>query len=125
MIIIVGAGLAGLTCAKQLSEAGQQVMVLEATDQIGGRVRTDYHEDGYRLDRGFQVLFTAYPAATRHLNYERLKQRKFDPGAILVKNGKRYQIADPLRDPQHVLSGLFNPLIPTFDKARMLRLVAQ
>lgn len=125
MIIIVGAGLAGLTCAKELTEAGRQVLVLEAADQIGGRVRTDFHDDGYRLDRGFQVLFTAYPAAMRHLNYERLKQRKFDPGAILVKNGKRYQIADPLRDPQHTLSSLFNPLVSTFDKARMLRLVAQ
>ena len=125
MIIIVGAGLAGLTCAKELTEAGKQVLVLEAADQIGGRVRTDYHEDGYRLDRGFQVLFTAYPAATRHLNYEGLKLRKFDPGAILVKNGKRYQIADPLRDPQHILAGLLNPLLPTVDKARVLRLVAQ
>ena len=125
MIIIIGAGLAGLTCAKELTEAGRQVLVLEATDQIGGRVRTDYHEDGYRLDRGFQVLFTAYPAAERHLNYERLKQRKFDPGAILIKNGKRYPIADPLRDPQHAFSGLFNPLIPALDKARVLRLVAQ
>ena len=125
MIIIVGAGLAGLTCAKELTEAGRQVLVLEAADQIGGRVRTDYHEDGYRLDRGFQVLFTAYPAASRHLNYEELKQRKFDPGAILLKNGKRYQITDPLRDPQHMLSGLLNPLVSTFDKARVLRLVAQ
>lgn len=125
MIIIVGAGLAGLTCAKELTEAGKQVLVLEAADQAGGRVRTDYHEDGYRLDRGFQVLFTAYPAAMRHLNYESLKLRKFDPGAILLKNGKRYQIADPLRDPQHLLAGILNPLIPAIDKARALRLVAQ
>jgi phytoene dehydrogenase-like protein len=125
MIIIVGAGLAGLTCAKELTEAGRQVLVLEATDQIGGRVRTDYHEDGYRLDRGFQVLFTAYPAAARHLNYEKIKQRKFDPGAILIKNGKRYPIADPLRDPRHMFSSVFNPLIPPLDKARVLRLVAQ
>ncbi len=125
MIIIVGAGLAGLTCAKQLSEAGQQVLVLEAADQIGGRVRTDYHEDGYRLDRGFQVLFTAYPAATRHLNYEALKQRRFDPGALLVKNGKRYEIADPLREPQNALTSLLNPLVPTIDRLRLLGLNRQ
>jgi phytoene dehydrogenase-like protein len=125
MIIIVGAGLAGLTCAKQLSEAGQQVLVLEAADQVGGRVRTDYHEDGYRLDRGFQVLFTAYPAATRHLNYEALKQRKFDPGALLVKNGKLHAIADPLRKPQNALPSLLNPLVSTADKLRVLRLTGQ
>lgn len=122
MIIIVGAGLAGLTCAKRLHEAGEQVLVLEAADQAGGRVRTDIHGDGYRLDRGFQVLFTAYPAARRHLDIERLKMRAFDPGAILVKDGKRYEIADPLRSPDRLVAGLLNPLISTADKLRLLRL---
>lgn len=125
MIIIVGAGLAGLTCAKVLAEAGQEVLVLEAADQVGGRVRTDYHEDGYRLDRGFQVLFTAYEATTRHLNYNTLKQRKFNPGAILIKNGKQHEIADPLREPTHVLSSMINPLISTADKLRTLKLRLQ
>lgn len=125
MIIIVGAGLAGLTCAKLLTEAGQRVVVLEAADQVGGRVRTDYHEDGYRLDRGFQVLSTAYPAVQRHLRLDELKQRKFDPGAILVKNGKQYEIADPLREPAHTISDLLNPLISTADKLRVLRLRMQ
>ncbi len=124
MIVVVGAGLAGLTCAKILAERGQRVLVLEAADQVGGRVRTDFHEDGFRLDRGFQVLFTAY-AATRHLDFEKLKQRVFEPGAVLVKNGKKYEIADPLRDPSHLLPGVLNPLISPADKLRTLRLVAQ
>ena len=94
MIVIIGAGLAGLTCASELVKAGRRVLVLEASEQVGGRVRTDMHEDGYRLDRGFQVLFTAYPAAQRHLNFENLKQRFFEPGALLVKEGKLYEIAD-------------------------------
>ncbi len=122
MIIIIGAGLAGLTCAKLLAEAGRTVLVLEAADQVGGRVRTDYHEDGYRLDRGFQVLFTAYPAAARHLNFDALKQRKFDPGALLVKGKHQYEIADPIREPLHTLNGALNPLISTLDKLRVLRL---
>ena len=125
MIIIVGAGLAGLTCAKILAEAKQEVVVLEAADQVGGRLRTDYHDDGYRLDRGFQVLFTSYAAAARHLNFEQLKQRVFDPGAVLVKNGKRYEIADPLRQPAGLLPSLLNPLIPVQDKLHVLTLVAQ
>jgi len=125
MIIIVGAGLAGLTCAKLLAEAGQQVLVLEAADQVGGRVRTDYHEDGYRLDRGFQVLFTAYAAAQRHFNFDTLKQRTFEPGALLVKHGKRYEIADPLREPTQMLNSLFNPLISATDKVHILRLRRQ
>ncbi len=123
MIIIVGAGLAGLTCARELVAAGQQVLVLEASDQVGGRVRTDMHAGGYRLDRGFQVLFTAYPAVRRHLDVVALKQRRFEPGAILVKNGKRYAIADPLRDPGSIVSGLLNPLISPADKIRVLRLL--
>ncbi len=125
MIIVIGAGLAGLTCAKCLYEAGQRVRVLEASDGAGGRVRTDVHKDGYRLDRGFQVLFTAYPAARRHLDIEGLKLRSFEPGALLVKDGKRYEIADPMRNPNKLLPGMLNPLISTADKLRVLRLVRQ
>lgn len=122
MIIIVGAGLAGLTCAKELIAQGRQVLILEQADRAGGRVRTDIHEEGYRLDRGFQVLFTAYPAVQRHLDLEALKQRKFEPGALLVKNGKRYEIADPLREMNRLVKGLLNPLISPADKLRVLRL---
>lgn len=122
MIVIIGAGLAGLTCARELVREGQRVLVLEAAEQAGGRVRTDRHEDGYRLDRGFQVLFTAYPAAQRHLNYENLKQRLFEPGALLVKEGKLYEIADPLREPGRILPGMLNPLLSATDKLRVLGL---
>ncbi len=122
MIVIIGAGLAGLTCARELAREGRRVLVLEAAEQVGGRVRTDMHNDGYRLDRGFQVLFTAYPAAQRHLNFENLKQRSFEPGALLVKEGKLYEISDPLREPAHLLPGLLNPLISATDKLRVLRL---
>lgn len=124
MIVIIGAGLAGLTCARELVREGQRVLVLEAAEQVGGRIRTDMHEDGYRLDRGFQVLFTAYPAARRHLNFENLKQRLFEPGALLVKHDRMYELADPLRAPGRLLPGLLNPLISPADKLRVLRLRA-
>jgi phytoene dehydrogenase-like protein len=61
-LIIVGAGLAGLTCAKVLRERGAEVTVFEAADGVGGGVRTD-EQDGFLLDRGFQVYFTSYPVA--------------------------------------------------------------
>ncbi len=64
-VLIVGAGLAGLTCAKVLHEAGHDVRVLEASNGIGGRVRTDHSADGFLLDRGFQTFFTAYPCRAR------------------------------------------------------------
>ncbi|MDA8746269.1 FAD-dependent oxidoreductase, partial [Rubripirellula amarantea] len=66
-IVIVGAGLAGLSCALKLAEAGRAVTVLEASNRVGGRVRTDV-VDGYTLDHGFQVLLTAYPACQQLLN---------------------------------------------------------
>src|SRR5579872_3319650 len=98
MIIIVGAGLAGLTCAKILYERREPFMVLEASDGPGGRVRTDVTPSGFRLDRGFQVLFTAYPVSRRHLSLARLELQRFDPGAIIARNGRLSTLSDPHRD---------------------------
>jgi phytoene dehydrogenase-like protein len=54
-IIIAGGGIAGLACASQLIQQNLPVVLLEASDRVGGRVRTDI-VDGYRIDRGFQVI---------------------------------------------------------------------
>ena len=56
--VVVGAGLAGLAAARQIKSHGRSVIVIEAQDGVGGRVRTD-KVDGFLLDRGFQVLLTA------------------------------------------------------------------
>ena len=122
MIIIVGAGLAGLTCAKVLHERRQPFMILEASDGPGGRVRTDVSPSGFRLDRGFQVLFTAYPAARRHLSLARLDLRPFDPGAIIVKDGKRRTLSDPTRDLAALPASAFNGMASFSDKRLVLKL---
>ncbi len=122
MILIVGAGLAGLTCAKVLVEAGREVRVIEAADHIGGRVYTDHSADGFLLDRGFQVLFTAYPAARRQLNYEALNLKRFTPGAVLIRDGQWYPLGDPLSNPLLLGPTLANKLMPFGDKLRTLRL---
>src|SRR5215216_2057894 len=106
-VIIVGAGLAGLTCAKVLSERGVAVTVFEASDGVGGRVRTDA-SDGFLLDRGFQVYFTAYPVAKRHLDHEKLDLQAFDPGAIIHRGRDRSVLSDPLRDPKALLPSLLS-----------------
>ena len=79
-IIVVGAGLVGLACAKVLIEHGAEALVFEASDEVGGRVQTD-EKDGFLLDRGFQVYFTAYPVARRHLDHE---NRMSTPGLVFA-----------------------------------------
>ena len=81
-VVVVGAGLAGLACARRLQAAGTAVVVLEASDGVGGRVRTDL-VDGMRLDRGFQVHNTGYPEAQRVLDHDALDLRPFSAGALI------------------------------------------
>ena len=97
-VIVVGAGLAGLACGRQLSTYNIAPLILEASDAVGGRIRTDVF-DGYRLDRGFQVLLTGYPEAKRLLNYRTLGLKPFHPGACIQWQSRIYRFSDPLRRP--------------------------
>ncbi len=96
-VVIVGAGLAGLAAARTLTKAGRTVAVLEASDGIGGRVRTD-EIDGFLLDRGFQVLLTAYPEARSQLDLQALDVRTFKAGALVRIGGRFDEVGDPFRD---------------------------
>lgn len=117
-IVIVGAGLAGLTCAMELGRQGLSVIVLEASGEVGGRVRTDEHE-GFLLDHGFQVLLTAYPTAREYLDYDALDLRSFYPGAI-IKTGKMSEkMADPFRRPVDGLKTVLSPIGTAGDKLRV------
>jgi len=118
---IVGAGVAGLACARRLVEAGQSVVVVEASDGVGGRVRTDV-VDGYRLDRGFQVLLTAYPEVRRVLDLDALDIHAFSPGATIWIDGEGYDIGDPFRDRSALVDTIRSPALPLSDKLRILRL---
>jgi phytoene dehydrogenase-like protein len=117
-VVVVGAGLAGLACATTLHAAGVPVRVVEAGDAVGGRVRTDLI-DGYRCDRGFQVMLTAYPEAHRQLDLGALDLRRFDPGAVVQLGADRSVIADPFRAPQRAFASLRSPVGSVADKLRV------
>ena len=120
-VVVVGAGLAGLACARALAAAGRRVRLLERGDGPGGRVRTDV-VDGFRLDRGFQVLLTAYPEARIQLDYVALDLRRFYPGALVRAEGRFHRVADPFRQPLDALRSLGNPVGSLRDKLRVLSL---
>ncbi|WP_182873811.1 NAD(P)/FAD-dependent oxidoreductase [Microbispora sp. H10670] len=115
-VIVVGAGLAGLACALHLHRAGVAVRVLEASDGVGGRIRTDI-VDGFRLDRGFQVFNTGYPEAARVLDIPALRLRPFTSGVIVFRDGRHERVTLPWRHPRQALSGLFARVGTPVDKA--------
>ncbi|CAA9556120.1 MAG: hypothetical protein AVDCRST_MAG70-1300 [uncultured Thermomicrobiales bacterium] len=118
-IVVVGAGMAGLTCAVALARAGRHVLVLEASDGVGGRVRTDRHRDGFLLDRGFQVLLEAYPAVRRQVDIDELRPRPFDAGALVWTGRRLVPLADPLRHPAATVRDLTSPVVGARDAARL------
>jgi len=120
-VVIAGGGLAGLVAARRLAERGADVTLFEERDEVGGRVRSR-EVDGYTLDRGFQVLFTAYPAVTRELDLRELDLRYFSPGATIARPDHRSTLADPLGDPFSAVDSLLNPDVTLLDKFRTLKL---
>jgi hypothetical protein len=117
-VAIVGAGLSGLRCAGLLAERGIEVIVHEASDGVGGRARTD-RVDGFLLDRGFQVLLTAYPEARRAFDLEALRLGRFEPGAMIRLNGSFSRFSDPLRRPRTAPDALRSPVATLADKLRL------
>jgi len=119
--IVIGAGLAGLAAAHELHRAGKRFLLLEASNRVGGRLRTD-REAGYCFDHGFQVLLTEYSECKRRLDYARLGLGEFEPGA-LVWTGKRFEIiADPLRQPNLLWPSLTSSIGMLSDKIRILKM---
>ena len=119
--LVVGAGLAGLTAAKVLSQSGREVLLLEKSDGVGGRVRTDQYKD-FLLDRGFQVLLTAYPELPKHLNLSLLRLHSFESGATIFSDGHFSKVGDPFRNVSSIMSTAFTKTIGMQDKIKLLKL---
>ncbi|MFN6189886.1 MAG: NAD(P)/FAD-dependent oxidoreductase [Planctomycetia bacterium] len=115
--IVVGAGLAGLACARERARAGRSVVVLEATDRVGGRVATDT-VDGFRIDRGFQVYNDAYPEGRRQLDLAALELGRFEPGALVAERGRLRRVSDPWRRPLAAFGAVLDGSVGIADALR-------
>ena len=120
-IHIIGAGVSGLVAAQVLENNGFYPTIIEGTDRVGGRVKTDI-VDGYQMDHGFQVLLTAYPAAQKYLNFEALELQYFLPGATVFNNGSQKTLGDPLRNFSLLVPTLLSGIGSFSDKLKILKL---
>ena len=120
-VTIIGAGVSGLVAALKLEELGYQPTILEADDQVGGRVQTDIVE-GYQLDRGFQVLLEAYPKAQEYLDYEALNLQRLDDGSLLFSSGTVSLFGDPRRNQRFLVPMLFSSQASLRDKWKIYQL---
>ena len=116
--VIVGAGVAGLRCALELQERGLKPLVLEASDRVGGRIRTDV-VDGFHLDRGFQVLLTSYDECQSILDYDALNLGFLEPGAMVWTGSKFESVSDPWRRPSSLLKSACSPIGSLGDKLKI------
>lgn len=123
-IYIIGAGLSGLVAALELEKSGFTPIILEASDRIGGRMKTD-EVDGFLLDHGFQVLNTAYPEAKKYLDFQALNLKYFDPGAVIFDGKDSYIITDPMRNPLKIVGMAFSKVGSFLDKVKMFSLTQE
>ena len=108
-VIIIGAGISGLNCANKLTKGGLTVLVIEKSDSIGGRIKTDII-DGFKLNRGFHVLLTAYPEVKSTFIWEDLSFKKFFSGCLIWTGSSMVELADPLKHPIRAIRHLVRPI---------------
>jgi protoporphyrinogen oxidase len=123
-IYIIGAGLSGLIAALELEKSGFSPIILESTDDVGGRMKTD-EVDGFLLDHGFQVLNTAYPEAKKYLDFQALRLKTLDPGAVIFDGKDSYIITDPMRNPLKIVGMAFSKVGSFLDKVKMFTLTQE
>ncbi len=114
-VVIIGGGLSGLAAARHCAKEGVPFVLLESSDGVGGRVRTDVCQ-GFLLDRGFQIFISAYPEASEVLDYAALDLKEFYAGALVWLDGEFHRVADPFRHFTDGVASLGNPIGTAMDK---------
>jgi len=124
MIAIIGGGLSGLTSAKCLEEAGADYVLYEASDELGGRLKTRRTPDGFTLDEGFQVLLDSYPAVRTHLDLAGLDAVPLDAGVLMWDDGLFFRLRSPLHHPAWWITAALSDAFSFFDRVKAATLVA-
>jgi len=119
-VVVIGAGVAGLAAARRLSIAGREVCVIDASDDVGGRIRTD-QVDGLLLDRGFQLYNPSYSEGINVLDLKVLDVKSFSPGVIVSIDSRNYKMADPKREPYWAIDSLLAPVGKISSKLKFAR----
>lgn len=120
-IVIAGAGVAGLSAGVYLKRHGyENITFIESSDRVGGRMKTDVI-DGFTLDRGFHVFFTAYPYAQDLLDFNALDLKNYDSGALIFKEGKIQKMKDPFHHPLATLKVIFSSIGNWADKMNLVK----
>jgi phytoene dehydrogenase-like protein len=117
-VLVIGAGMSGLTAAVVLQRAGVSCLVAERSDRVGGRVATD-RIDGVLVDRGFQVLLDSYSEVRALLDLDALDLRRFEPGARVWFDGAFHTLMDPWRRPGSIIDGALARVGTLGDKLRV------
>jgi phytoene dehydrogenase-like protein len=123
-VIIIGGGVSGLTCANYLHKRGIDFLLLEASEEFGGRVKTA-NIDGYLLDRGFQVLQTNYPEAKKLLDYDALSLKTFESGAKIRTSEGFMTMQNPFRNPLAFIPMAFSSVGSLVDKLKIAKLIGE
>ncbi len=123
-VVIVGGGIAGLTTAIELEKFNLKILIVEKSDRVGGRVKTD-NVDGFLLDHGFQVYLTAYPEGQQLLDYAQLNLQPFYSGALCFNHNKKFTVTDTARHKFSIPKMALSPVGSAMDKIRLGNLSAR